>query len=95
MRYQCLRYREPTAMDILGSIDMEDSWQTMRQTFEIQSNLSLGVTQGKHKHWLLKTGDPLIQVHLHYILISLAEVGQDHFIVVQEWRPSHVVAKSS
>ena len=34
----------------------------------IQSNLSLGATQGKGKMWLLKTGDPLIQVHLHCIL---------------------------
>ena len=27
-----------------------------------------GVTQGKDKKWLLKTGDPLI--HLHYILVQ-------------------------
>ena len=27
-------------------------------------------TQGKHKKWLLKTGDPFIQVHLHYILVQ-------------------------
>ena len=33
----------------------------------IQSNLSKGGAQGKDKKWLLKTGDPLIQVHLHYI----------------------------
>ena len=33
--------------------------------YEIQSNLSYGVTQGMDKKWLLKTGDPLIQVHLH------------------------------
>ena len=34
----------------------------------VQSSLSEGVTQGKDKKWLLKTGDPLIQVHLHCIL---------------------------
>ena len=37
---------------------------------KIQSNLSLGVTRGKDKKWLLKTGGPLIQVHLHYILVQ-------------------------
>ena len=37
---------------------------------KIQSNLSKGVTPGEAKKWLLKTGDPLIQVHLHYILIQ-------------------------
>ena len=35
MRYQCLRYREPTAIDFLGSMDMEDSGENMRLTFEI------------------------------------------------------------
>ena len=37
---------------------------------ELQSNLSEGVTQGKAKKGLLKTGDSLIQVHLHYILVQ-------------------------
>ena len=36
----------------------------------IQSKLSQGVTQGKDKKWLLKTGNPLIQVHLNCILIQ-------------------------
>ena len=30
----------------------------------------LRVTPGTGKNWLLKTGDPLIQVHLHYILVQ-------------------------
>ena len=29
-----------------------------------------GVTKGKDKKWLLKTSDPLIQVHLHYMLVQ-------------------------
>ena len=29
-----------------------------------------GSPQGSHKNWLLKTGDPLIQVHLHCILLQ-------------------------
>ena len=29
-----------------------------------------GPVQGKDKNWLLKTGDPLIQVHLHCILVQ-------------------------
>ena len=29
-----------------------------------------GSSKGKDKKWLLKTGDPLIQVHLHCILIQ-------------------------
>ena len=37
---------------------------------KMQSNLPQGVTHGKDKNWLLKTGDPLIQVHLHYILVQ-------------------------
>ena len=41
----------------------------------IQSNLSKGGTQGKDKKWLLKTGDPLIQVHLHYILVQGTQKG--------------------
>ena len=28
-----------------------------------------GITQGEHKYWLCKTGDPLIQVHLHCISV--------------------------
>ena len=35
---------------------------------EVQPNLSYGVNQGKDRKWLLKTGDPLIQVHLQCIL---------------------------
>ena len=38
--------------------------------FDIQSNLPKGVAQGKDKKWLLKTGDPLVQVHLHCILVD-------------------------
>ena len=46
-------------------------WQSLSLIFTlIQSNLSSGVTQGKDKKWLLKTGDPLIQVQLHYILVQ-------------------------
>ena len=37
---------------------------------EVQSNLFGEVTPGTHKNWLLKTGDPLIQVHLHCILVE-------------------------
>ena len=32
-----------------------------------------GVTHGKDRKWLLKTGDPLIQVHLHFILVQGTE----------------------
>ena len=39
------------------------------QPENIQSNLSEGVTQGKDKKWLLQAGDPLIQVHLHCVLV--------------------------
>ena len=31
---------------------------------------SFGVTEGKDKNWLLKTGDSLIQIHLHYIRVQ-------------------------
>ena len=41
---------------------------------KIQSNLSKGVTQGKGKKWL-KTGDPLIQAHLHFILAQGIQKG--------------------
>ena len=36
----------------------------------VRANLSEEVTQGKPKNWLLKTGDPLILVHLHCILVQ-------------------------
>lgn len=36
---------------------------------QIQLNLSWGITNGKHKNWLLKTDDPLIQACSHCILV--------------------------
>ena len=48
------------------------------QQLLIQSNFSLGVTQGKDKKWLLKTGDSLIEGHLHYTCILVQGT--------EEWR---------
>ena len=39
------------------------------QHYGIQSNLSSGVSPGDRQNWLLKTGDPLIQVHFHHNLV--------------------------
>ena len=36
----------------------------VKLNFDVQSNLSEGDTHSKGKKWLLKTGDPLIQVYL-------------------------------
>ena len=43
---------------------------TLTAQLTVQLNLSEGVTQGKGKKWLLKSGDHLIKVHLPCILVQ-------------------------
>ena len=55
---------------LVNSADLEQTAIEEQLDLGIQSNLSLGVTQGKPDNWLLKTGDPLIQVHWHCIWLQ-------------------------
>ena len=46
------------------------NWKITLENGELHSKPVLGVIRGKDKMWILKKGGPLIQVHLHYILVQ-------------------------
>ena len=58
------------AQTVHGMLRPSVAKNAFSQDAHVQSKLSLGITQGKNKKWLLKTGDPLIQVHLFRIFVQ-------------------------
>ena len=60
------------SINYINMVKYEKKNQTLEENFEKNYSQTClkGSPQGTGKNWLLKTGNPLIQVHLHYILVQ-------------------------